>query len=209
MRCHHSLDIRGTPRTTKLHWSGRRGLRCVYCGRRSSRLHRPGSPSAQCHGTLQFTGTLRRTTGETPDPKGPQHIREHRRGVAKLPHRATAAPRIRADQRLTKFIKKSGAKTARSLLLLHYHPHTSLHIFIFSPSSSLSELFSIRLWPAFAYREKRNRHQEYLALDGSERSSSFPSARTKWRTVHRKASWNCMHGIGVYLNSRTHILRRC
>ena len=117
MRCHHSLDIRGTPRTTKLDWSGRRGLRCVYCGRRSSRLHRPGSPSAQCHGTLQFTGTLHRTTGETPDPKGPQHIREHRRGVAKLPHRATAAPRIRADQRLTKFIKKSRAKTARSLTI--------------------------------------------------------------------------------------------
>jgi hypothetical protein len=84
MRYHHSLDIRGSPRPTKLHWAGRRGLCHLYRGRRSPRLHWSGCTSAQCHRTLQFTRTPRRTTGEVTTSKGrPQHIREHCRRVAK------------------------------------------------------------------------------------------------------------------------------
>jgi hypothetical protein len=165
MRCHHSLDIRRNPRTTKLHWAGRRELRRVYRGRRPPRLHRSGSTSTECHGTLQFTRTLRRTTGETPDPKGPQHIREHCRRVAKLPHRATAAPRIRADQRLTKFITGSRAQTSSLSLTItlpssHFFAH--IHFYLFS--------FRTFLHPTPASicmsrrRGEKTRYQEYLSI---------------------------------------------
>jgi hypothetical protein len=208
MRCHHSLDIRRNPRTTKLHWAGRRELRRVYRRRRPPRLHRSGSPSAECHGTLQFTRTLRRTTGETPDPKGPQHIREHCRRVAKLPHhRATAAPRTRADQRLTKFITESRAQTSSLSLTITTSP--SSHFVCTYPFFS-SLLFPNLLHPTPASilhvasssssREEKLDTRNTLALDGKRALVIFffPSARAhKMETqfTSKKASRKS-HGIG-------------